>query len=37
MNDHTQASFRHMDEGTAEDWAIIGRHFVPFEIGRAHV
>ena len=26
----TQASFRHMDEGTAEDWAIIGTHFVPF-------
>ena len=26
----TQASFRQMDEGTAEDWAIIGQHFVPF-------
>jgi len=26
----TQASFRHMDEGTQEDWAIIGRHFAPF-------
>ena len=26
----TQASFRHMDESTAEDWAIIGQHFVPF-------
>ena len=30
MNDHTQAGFRHMDEGTAKDWAIIGQHFVPF-------
>ena len=26
----TQASFRSMDEGTQEDWAIIGTHFVPF-------
>ena len=26
----TQAGFRHMDESTAEDWAIIGQHFVPF-------
>ena len=26
----TQAGFRHMDESTAEDWAIIGTHFVPF-------
>ena len=31
MDDHaTQASFRSMDEGTQEDWAIIGTHFVPF-------
>ena len=31
MDDHaTQAGFRHMDESTAEDWAIIGTHFVPF-------
>ena len=30
MNEHQQATFRHMDEGTAEDWAIIGQHFVPF-------
>ena len=30
MNEQAQAGFRHMDEGTAEDWAIIGRHFVPF-------
>ena len=26
----TQASFRSMDQGTQEDWAIIGTHFVPF-------
>ena len=26
----TQAGFRQMDESTAEDWAIIGSHFVPF-------
>ena len=26
----TQAGFRQMDESTAEDWAIIGTHFVPF-------
>ena len=25
-----QASFRSMDQGTQEDWAIIGTHFVPF-------
>ena len=31
MDDNaTQASFRHIDEGTQEDWAIIGTHFVPF-------
>ena len=31
MDDHaTQASFRSMEEGTQEDWAIIGTHFVPF-------
>ena len=31
MNEQaTQASFRHMDEGTQEDWAIIGQHFMPF-------
>ena len=29
-NQQDQASFRHMDEGTAEDWAAIGKHFVPF-------
>ncbi len=27
---NTQAGFRQMDESTAEDWAIIGQHFVPF-------
>ena len=30
MDEQAQAKFRHMDEGTAEDWAIIGQHFVPF-------
>jgi predicted HD phosphohydrolase len=26
----SQATFRHMDEGTAEDWQAIGAQFVPF-------
>ena len=30
MNEQTQAKFRHMDEGTAADWAIIGSHFIPY-------
>jgi predicted HD phosphohydrolase len=29
MNDQ-RAKFRSMDEGTQEDWAIIGQHFMPF-------
>ena len=29
MNEQ-RASFRSMDEGTQEDWAVIGQHFMPF-------
>ena len=28
--DEQRAKFRSMDEGTQEDWAIIGQHFMPF-------
>ena len=30
MNEQRAAGFRSMDEGTQEDWAIIGQHFMPF-------
>lgn len=30
MSDQTQARFTRMDEGTQEDWAVIGAHFRPF-------
>ena len=34
MNEHApRAKFRSMDEGTAEDWAIIGSHFFPYAQG----
>ena len=36
MNEHApRAKFRSMDEGTAEDWAVIGSHFLPFAKGLA--
>ena len=35
MTDGAQASFRAMDEGTAEDWQAIGSHFGPFAGGLA--
>ena len=28
--DEQRAGFRSMDEGTQEDWAIIGSHFMPY-------
>jgi predicted HD phosphohydrolase len=34
MNEHApRAKFRSMDEGTAEDWAVIGSHFFPYAKG----
>ena len=31
MNEQVpRAKFRSMDEGTAEDWAVIGSHFFPY-------
>ena len=30
---HRRATFRSMDEGTAEDWAVIGSHFFPYAQG----
>jgi predicted HD phosphohydrolase len=36
MNEHApRAKFRSMDEGTAEDWAVIGSHFFPYAKGLA--
>ena len=37
MNDQPdhRAKFRSMDEGTPEDWAVIGGHFFPFAQGLA--
>ena len=36
MNEHApRAKFRSMDEGTAEDWALIGSHFFPYAQGLA--
>ena len=36
MNEpHRARQFRSMDEGTAEDWAIIGSHFLPYRAGPA--
>ena len=36
MNEHApRATFRSMDEGTAEDWATIGSHFCPYAKGLA--
>ena len=36
MNDHAdRATFRHMEEGTAQDWAKIADHFIPFTQGLA--
>ena len=33
--DEQRAKFRSMDEGTQEDWAVIGQHFMPFADGAA--
>ena len=35
MTDTAQATFRSMDEGTAEDWQAIGAHFFPYAGGLA--
>jgi predicted HD phosphohydrolase len=36
MNEQqTRATFRSMDEGTAQDWAVIADHFVPYTQGLA--
>jgi predicted HD phosphohydrolase len=35
MGEHSQATFRSMEEGTAEDWQAIGQYFGPFAAGLA--
>ena len=35
MGEHNQATFRSMEEGTAEDWQAIGQYFGPFAAGLA--